>query len=130
MRAGRLNPVGASIARTLRRPMQLGEWTLPAGTSVSPSIIGLHRRPDLYPEPERFRPERFLERSFGPLEFLPFGAGHRRCIGAAFATYELKLVLATVLRERPLKLLTDRPVGVRVRNTVVAAARPLELCVA
>jgi cytochrome P450 len=54
-------------------------------------------RPDLYPEPEQFRPERFLERSFSPYEFIPFGGGTRRCIGAAFAMYEIKIMLATVL---------------------------------
>jgi cytochrome P450 family 110 len=126
----RLHPVAGGIARTLKRPMQLGAWELPAGVDVSPSIIGLHHRPELYPEPTRFRPERFLERSFGASEYLPFGGGHRRCIGAAFASYELKLVLATILRERPLRLVSDRPIGARPRSTVIGPARPIELVLA
>lgn len=127
--AMRLHPVAGSIARTLRRPMVLGAWTLPAGVAVSPSIIGLHRRADLYPAPEVFRPERFLERTFGPHEYMPFGGGHRRCIGAAFASYELMIVLATLLRGRPLRLVTDRPVGARPRSTVIGPAEPIELVV-
>jgi cytochrome P450 len=126
----RIHPVAGTIARTLTRPMQLGPWSLPAGVAVSPSIIGLHRRPDLYPEPERFRPERFLERTFAPHEYLPFGGGHRRCIGAAFASYELRIVLATLLRDRPLRLVTDRPIGVRPRSTVIGPAAPIELVLA
>jgi cytochrome P450 len=128
--AMRLHPVAGSIARTLRRPMQLGAWSLPAGVAVSPSIIGLHRRPELYPEPEVFRPERFLERTFAPHEYMPFGGGHRRCIGAAFASYELKIVLATLLRDRPLRLVTDRPIGARPRSTVIGPAEPIELVLA
>jgi cytochrome P450 len=126
----RLHPVAGSVARTLTRPMQLGAWSLPAGVAVSPSIIGLHRRPDLYPEPEVFRPERFLDRTFAAYEYMPFGGGHRRCIGAAFASYELKIVLGTLLRERPLRLVTDRPIGARPRSTVIGPAEPIELVLA
>jgi cytochrome P450 family 110 len=126
----RLHPIAGSVARTLKRPMRLGAWSLPAGVAVSPSIIGLHRRPELYPDPEVFRPERFLDRTFAPYEYMPFGGGHRRCIGAAFASYELKIVLATLLRERPLRLITDRPVGARPRNTVIGAAQPIEFALA
>jgi cytochrome P450 len=126
----RLYPIAPSIVRLLRRPLSLGGWELPAGTAVSASIIGLHHRADLYPEPDRFRPERFLARSFGPHEYLPFGGGHRRCIGAALASYELMIVLATVLSARPLRLLDDRPVPVRPRNTVIGAARPIRFAVA
>jgi len=57
----------------------------------------LHRRPDLYPDPEAFRPERFVERRFGGHEWFPFGGGNRACIGMAFALYEMRVVLATLL---------------------------------
>lgn len=83
--------------RRLRRPFQVGGYTLPPGMGVTASPGLLHRRPDLYPQPDRFQPERFLRRAPAPFEFLVFGGGARRCLGAAFALYEMKIVLATVL---------------------------------
>jgi len=121
--------VAGSFARLLAKPFQLGPWRLPAGIGLNLSATALHRRPELYPEPETFRPERFLERTFGPHEYVPFGGGARRCIGAAFALYELKIVLATILRERPLALTSDRPIPPAPRNTVIGAARPIEFMV-
>jgi len=126
----RLHPVAPTIIRTLRQPFQLGQWLLPAGVDVGASIIGLHQRADLYPQPQVFRPERFLERSFAPNEYLPFGGGYRRCIGAAFALYELKIVLATLLTERPLTLVTKGPVKARPRSTIIAPAAPIRFVAA
>jgi cytochrome P450 len=100
----RIHPVTPEILRVLVKPLQLLEWTLPAGTAVMASAIMLHRREDLYPEPTHFRPSRFLERKFTSFEHIPFGGGARRCIGAAFALYEMKIVLATILRSRRLRL--------------------------
>jgi cytochrome P450 family 110 len=57
----------------------------------------VHERPDLYPEPRSFRPDRFLERTFSPFEHLPFGGGSRRCIGAAFGLYQMKMVLGALV---------------------------------
>ena len=93
----RLNPIVPDIIRLLKGPLTLGDYTLPAGVAVSPAAALLHQREELYPEPTAWRPERFLDRKFSPFEFLPFGGGHRRCIGAAFALYEMKIVLAAVL---------------------------------
>jgi unspecific monooxygenase len=59
----------------------------------------VHRRPDLYPEPEKFRPERFLERKYAGHEWFPFGGGNRTCLGMAFALYEMKVVLATLFSQ-------------------------------
>jgi len=121
----RLHPVAPSFIRLLARPLTLGEWQLPAGVAVAASIIRLHQREDLYPEPGRFRPERFLERSFAPWELISFGGGHRRCIGAAFALFEMKVVVAALLRARPLRLVSEAPVGLVPRNTVLGPKRPL-----
>ncbi len=73
-------------------------------TLLTPCIYLTHHRPDLYPEPNQFKPERFLARQFSPYEYIPFGGGNRRCIGLAFALYEMKLVLATVLSRYSLAL--------------------------
>ena len=81
------------------RPMKIGSWDLPADIFVLPSIYLTHRRPEIYALPQRFYPDRFItKRPHGPYEFLPFGGGVRRCIGMAFALYEMKIVLATILR--------------------------------
>jgi len=93
----RLYPVVGEVVRLLRAPLALGAWTIPPGVPVSAGIALVHARADLYPEPERFQPERFLERKFAPHEYLPFGGGARRCIGAAFGIYEMKVVLGTLL---------------------------------
>lgn len=93
----RIRPVFPLALRVLGADWTYGPWHLPAGHRVTPSIYLVHTRPDLYPDPHRFRPERFLERTFGPHEYIPFGGGARRCIGAAFALYEMKLALATLL---------------------------------
>jgi cytochrome P450 family 135 len=99
----RLRPVVPAVARKLMAPMQFGPWTLPAGVNIAPSIYLLHRRPDLYPDPNTFKPERFLERQPGTYEWIPFGGGVRRCLGASFALMEMKVVLGTILRSVELK---------------------------
>lgn len=121
----RLRPIAASVLRVLNRPMTLGGYELPAGVAVSPSMLALHRRPELYPEPDRFEPQRFVGRSFAPHELMPFGGGHRRCLGAAFALFEMKIVLGTIVQRRRLQLLDDGPVGLVPRNTVLGPSRPL-----
>ena len=96
----RLRPVIPDIGRTLTRPCRLGTTTLPAGTSLAPSILLAHRQPDAYPNPDDFRPERFLgDNPPDLLTWLPFGGGFRRCLGAAFATLEMQVVLRTILTE-------------------------------
>jgi cytochrome P450 family 135 len=102
----RLRPVIALVLRKLVEPMEIGGWLLPAGVSVAPSIYLLHRRPDLYPEPKRFRPERFLEQPPGTYTWIPFGGGVRRCLGGAFAEFEMGVVLRELVSRRRI-----RPVG-------------------
>lgn len=106
----RIHPVALSTARLVQQPLELMGHTVPPGSTVLASIVLLHDREDLYPEPRRFDPERFLRRRFSAFEFIPFGGGPRRCLGAAMALYETKLVLATVLRSYRLRLVRDGPV--------------------
>ena len=100
----RLWPVIQQISRQVRRPYAIAGFEVPTGDAIGIAVVSVHHRPDLYPEPARFRPERFLERKFGPHEFMPFGGGARRCIGAAFALYQMKIVLGTLLLELDLQL--------------------------
>ncbi len=105
----RLNPVVVFINRQLKQPFELMGYTFEAGTSLLPSIYLTHQRPDIYPQPKVFKPERFLEKQFSPYEYLPFGGGNRRCLGYAFALFEMKLVLATILSQVKLELLDNHP---------------------
>jgi cytochrome P450 len=98
----RLRPVLPLAGRRLATELQLGEFLLPAGHDVTPSIWLTHTRPDLYPEPYAFRPERFLDDAPATYAWIPFGGGVRRCLGAAFAEFEMRIVLSTVLRSRAL----------------------------
>jgi cytochrome P450 len=95
----RVEPIVTFVSRVCRVPVQIGPWTVPAGEIASVNLLGILGDETLYPEPERFRPERFLERSFTATEFLPFGGGQRRCLGAAFAQAELALALAVIATE-------------------------------
>jgi cytochrome P450 family 135 len=89
----RLRPVISIVNRTLKEPFEVGGYTLPAGVRVAPCIYLVHRRADVYPEPERFLPERFLEQAPGTYTWIPFGGGVRRCLGGAFAQFEMEVVL-------------------------------------
>lgn len=107
----RINPVAFVVApRIAQQSVHISGYTLPAGVSLTPCIYLTHRRPDLYPDPDQFRPERFLTRQFSPTEYFPFGGSNRRCIGAAFALFEMKLVLFTILTQHRLTLTCDRPI--------------------
>jgi cytochrome P450 family 110 len=107
----RLYPVAMSaLNRLVKSPLQIGEYNFEPGTILIPSIYLTHHREDLYPESKQFKPERFLERQFSPYEYLPFGGGNRRCIGMAFALFEMKLVLATVLSRWQMELADSKPV--------------------
>jgi cytochrome P450 family 110 len=101
----RLHPIVEVAFRVLRKPWRFGEYELPAGVTIAPAIALVHRRPDLYPEPAAFRPERFLTSKPKPYEYLPFGGGNRRCIGAAFSLFESRIAIGTILRELELELL-------------------------
>ncbi len=104
----RLQPIIPIVGRVLQRPMKLGGMDLAAGTMVAPAVYLVHQRPSLYPDPRAFRPERFLSFKPSPSEWLPFGGGLRRCIGAAFAIYEMKMVLASILPRIDARLAEDR----------------------
>jgi cytochrome P450 len=94
----RLRPVISLVARRLTEPVEIGAWQLPAGITVTPSIYLVHRRPDVYPNPDAFEPERFLDNPPGTYTWIPFGGGVRRCIGGSFAQFEMQVVLAELVK--------------------------------
>jgi cytochrome P450 len=114
----RLQPVIPMVGRVLQQPQTFAGLDFPAGTMVAPSIYLVHRRPSLYPEPTRFRPERFLGWKPAAWEWLPFGGGLRRCVGAAFALYEMKMVLASILPRVDMRLAGDVVKPVRRAVTI------------
>jgi cytochrome P450 family 135 len=115
----RLRPVATGVGRLVcDRPLEVGGYTVQPGVEVSPSIDGIHLRSDLYPEPRAFRPERFL--GADPPEsaaWIPFGGGTRRCLGASFAQFEMKVVIRRVLERTELRRVGRRRERV-VRRTV------------
>jgi cytochrome P450 family 135 len=115
----RVRPVVSIVARTLHAPLQVGPWSLPAGVVVAPNIELVHHREALYPEPDRFDPGRFVDRQMETYEWLPFGGGVRRCLGASFAVFEMRTVIPVVLRRAAsLRLVSPRLDAVR-RQAVV-----------
>jgi cytochrome P450 len=140
----RLRPVVPGVIRQLQRPLTIGGMDLPKGVHIAPSIYLIHRRADVYPQPEEFRPERFLgESTPSTYEWLPFGGSIRRCLGASFALYEMRIVLDTLLRRATLETTTAEAEqvkrrfvtftpgdGGRVRVTQLAPAQPAAPAVA
>jgi cytochrome P450 family 110 len=117
----RIYPVGfIAEIRIAKAPIQVMGYDFEPEAHLVPCVYLSHHRDDLYPDSKQFKPERFLDRQFSPFEFFPFGGSNRRCIGAAFALFEMKLVLATILSRYQLTLANQRPV-VPVRRGVTIA---------
>ena len=124
----RLYPVaiGATV-RTLKYPTNIMGYDLPARTAVMPSIYLVHQREDLYPQPKRFIPERFLARKYSAYEYFPFGGGNHRCIGAALAMLEMKLVIANIVSNFEWKLSNDRPIKPVRRGLTITPSKNLKI---
>ena len=118
-----------TLVRILQAPMELMGYEFSPGTPLAPCIYLTHHNPDIYPEAKKFKPERFLERKFSPYEYLPFGGGSRRCLGSAFAMFEMKLVLVTILSKYSLKLAQKRPVKAVRRGIVFTPSGGVRLTV-
>ncbi|MFB2970609.1 cytochrome P450 [Aerosakkonema sp. BLCC-F183] len=115
--------------RILKAPLQIMEYQFNPGTVLIPCIYLTHHREDLYPQSKHFIPERFLEKQFSPYEYFPFGGGNRGCIGMAFAMFEIKLILAEILRTNNLALKDPKSLKPIRRGLTQAPPASLELVV-
>ena len=119
----RSRPVIPMIGRRVKLPWRLGDYAVPAETPVAMSILLVHHREDLYPEPFEFRPERWLGRKPGTYEWIPFGGGIRRCLGAALAMAEQRVVLETMARRLDVEADDPAPERAMHRNVTMIPAR-------
>jgi cytochrome P450 family 135 len=120
----RVRPVIPAVVRQLKAPVELGGWRLPAGVTVMPSITLMHEDPTIFPEPKRFRPERFMEGDEGSTyTWIPFGGGRRRCLGAAFASFEMRVALRTILQRTTLRVEDPRDERTRSHHITLVPAR-------
>ncbi|MEH2436656.1 MAG: cytochrome P450 [Nostoc sp.] len=117
----RISPVAMlTFPRVVQESTELLGHHLEPGTVIIGCIYLLHQREDLYPQQQQFHPERFLNRQFSPYEFMPFGAGVRRCVGDALAPFEMKLVLATIVSRYKLALVEKQPEKLQRRGITLA----------
>jgi len=121
--AMRVRPVVPIIGRVVKRPWRLGDYVVPAETEVLASILLVHHRDDVYPDPFAFRPERFVGVKPGTYTWIPFGGGIRRCLGAALAMAEQRVVLEAIARRTDLRAPDPRPEKARHRNVTMIPAR-------
>ena len=127
----RIYPVSpVTFVRSSRISVEIAGEQFPPETTLVPCIYLVHHREDIYPEPEQFKPERFLERQFSPAEFIPFGGGNRRCIGYALAMLEMKLVLATIMSKYELTLASKKPEKPSRRGVTMAPSNGVPLVMA
>jgi cytochrome P450 len=115
----RVRPVIPMIVRMVKRRWQLGDYVVPGDTPVAVSIVALHHRSDVYPDPFRFRPERFVGEKPGTYTWIPFGGGIRRCLGASLAMAEQRVVLAAIARRTELEPADPAPEPARQRNVTM-----------
>src|SRR2546423_10668119 len=119
----RLRSPVTDSTRLLSRDAEVGGYQLPKGILLIVALPLLHLRPGFYEDPETFRPERFLDGDIPPYSFVPFGGGPRRCVGAAFAQFEMKIVLRRVLERTRLRADSPEPERQKLHHVVVVPAR-------
>jgi unspecific monooxygenase len=118
-----------AFPRVVKSPLHLMGYQFDPGTELVACTYLTHRREELYPKPDLFKPERFLERQFSPYEYFPFGGGNRRCIGMSMAQFEMKLILATTLSRWQLALVDNRPVRAVRRGVTLSPPANMRMVV-
>ena len=119
----RLRPVIPVVARHVKEPFELGDHLIPVGATITPNIVLVQRRPDVYPDPTAFKPERFLDKPPGTYTWIPFGGGVRRCIGASFALFEMRIVLSTLLARARVSAAEPEAERIRRRSITMTPSR-------
>lgn len=125
----RLTPIIPMVGRVLAKPATIGGIDLPAGAVALASIYLVHRRADLWPDPRRFDPARFVGKKADPSTYFPFGGGARRCLGMSFASYEMKIVLATILARTELAAAPGRRIRIVRRGITFAPSGGMPIVV-
>lgn len=125
----RIRPVVFNVARAIHRPVELAGYRLPAGITVAPAIGLVHASPESYPEPTRFAPERFMSNHVSPGTWIPFGGGNRRCPGAAFAMFEMRIVLRELLCRVDFNLMDNDGERQRVKHVTLVPHRGVRISV-
>jgi cytochrome P450 len=123
----RLSPIAPAVTRHLVKPQRLGRWDVPADTIVWPCVALAHRRAESFPDPLRFDPARFLGETPSTNVFFPFGGGRRTCIGMAFATFEMRVVLAELLARLDLSLVVPGLPAAEIRGATIAPRKGFQV---
>lgn len=124
----RLSPSAMlTFTRVAQEKVEVAGYTFEPGDMIQGCLYLTHRREDLYPNPQQFNPQRFLDRQYTPYEFIPFGGGSRRCMGEALAQFEMKLVIATIMSEYRLKLADSQPEKQQRRGLTLTPARGVKM---
>ncbi|SON58941.1 Putative cytochrome P450 135B1 [Mycobacterium simulans] len=125
----RIRPVVYELGRVLTEPVEVAGYRLPAGTMVMPSISLVHASAAIYPDPDRFDPDRMLGATLSPTTWLPFGGGNRRCLGATFAMAEMRVVLREILRRAELNTTTSAGERQKLRHVIQVPGRGARISV-
>ncbi|MFI5509011.1 cytochrome P450 [Mycobacterium sp. NPDC051804] len=119
----RIRPVVPDVGRILKEPVEVGGYQLPAGVMVVPSITSVHADPTIYPDPDKFDPDRMVGTTLSPTTWFPFGGGNRRCLGAGFAMVEMRIVLREILRRVELNTTSEPDEKVRLKHVIMTPQR-------
>jgi cytochrome P450 family 135 len=125
----RVRPVVPDVGRILKEPVEVAGYRLPAGVMVVPSITLVHSRDDLYPQPDLFDPDRMVGATLSPTTWLPFGGGNRRCLGAGFATVEMRIVLREILCRVELNTTTEAGEKTKLKHVILTPNRGARITV-
>jgi len=123
----RIRPVVFDVGRVLTEPVDLAGYRLPAGVIVAPGIGLVHANAALYPDPDRFDPDRMLGATLSPTTWLPFGGGNRRCLGASFAMVEMRVVLREILRRVELSTTTTADERQKLKHVILVPHRGAQI---
>jgi cytochrome P450 len=119
----RIRPVVPDVGRILKEPVEIGGYQLPVGVMVVPSITSVHADPNVYPNPEKFDPDRMVGATLSPTTWFPFGGGNRRCLGAGFAMVEMRIVLREILRRVELSTTAAPDEKTRLKHVIMTPHR-------